>query len=49
MRLMEHVAYMENTYKILVKNSEGKRPHGSPTHRWETILKWILGKWSTRM
>jgi hypothetical protein len=31
-----------NAYKILVGKPEGKRPLGSPTHRWFYNTKWIL-------
>jgi hypothetical protein len=44
MRLAGHVAWMgekRNAYRILVGNSEGKRPLGRPRRGW-TILKWIL-------
>jgi len=32
-------------YRILVGNSEGKRPLGTPRHRWRILLKWIFRKW----
>jgi hypothetical protein len=34
-----HVAYIgkRNTYGILVGKAEGKRPLGSPRHRWEDM------------
>jgi hypothetical protein len=28
---------IRNAYNILVENPEGKRPLGSPRHRWENI------------
>jgi hypothetical protein len=37
-----HEARMENlrnAYKILVWKREGKRPHGSPRHRWEDNIR----------
>jgi hypothetical protein len=30
---------MRNVYKILVGNSEGKRPLGGPRHRWKDNIK----------
>jgi hypothetical protein len=30
-------------YKILVGKSEGKRPFGKPTHRWENGVRMDLG------
>jgi hypothetical protein len=34
----------ENAYRILVGNSDGKKPLGRPRRRWDVILEWILGK-----
>jgi hypothetical protein len=45
MRLAGHVACMEitrNTYRILVKEPEGKRPLGRSTLRWEDNIKMDL-------
>jgi len=45
MRWAGHVACMEemrNTYKILVRKPEGKRPHGRPRHRWENNIRMDL-------
>jgi hypothetical protein len=42
-----HVAYIKETgneYKILVKETERKRPIGRTRHRWEVISKWFLEK-----
>jgi hypothetical protein len=41
MRWAGHVARMgkRNTYRILMGNSEGKRPLGRPTHRWVDNIK----------
>jgi hypothetical protein len=47
MRLEGHVARMgetRNAYRILVGKPEGKRPLGTPRHRWMDILKWILDR-----
>jgi hypothetical protein len=33
-----------NTYSIMVANPEGKRPHGSPRHRWEDNIKMDLAE-----
>ena len=32
-------------HRVLVWESEGKRPLGRPRRRWEVILKWIFRKW----
>ena len=40
-----HVARMEErrgVYKNVVGNSEGKRPHGRPSRRWEDNIKMDL-------
>jgi hypothetical protein len=45
MRWAGHVARMRakrNTYRILVGNSEGKRPLGRPRHRWVDNIKMDL-------
>jgi len=46
MRWARHVCMgeMSNAYIILVRKPEGKRPFRRPRHRWEVVLKWILGK-----
>jgi len=31
-------------YRVLVRNPEGKRPLGTPTHRWEDNIKTSLHK-----
>jgi hypothetical protein len=33
---------MRNAYKILVENSEGKRPLGRPRRRWEDNIKMVI-------
>jgi hypothetical protein len=33
---------MRNTYKILVKKPEGKRPFGRPKHKWGNNNKMYL-------
>jgi hypothetical protein len=30
---------LRNIYKSLVRNSDGRRPHGRPRHRWEDNIK----------
>jgi hypothetical protein len=47
MRLAGHVARTgegRNVYRVLVGKSEGKRPRGRPTRRWEVGIKWTLGR-----
>jgi hypothetical protein len=42
MRWAEHVAFMgdmRNSYTLLVRRPEGKRPLGSPRRRWEGNIK----------
>jgi hypothetical protein len=42
MRWESHIARMgkkRNAYRILVGKPEGKRPQGSPTHKWENNIK----------
>ena len=42
-----HVAWKEdlvNVYRVLTLKYFGKRKHGRPSGRWETILKFILNK-----
>ena len=42
-----HVAHMgenRNTYRVLVRKPEGRRPLGRPRHRWRIILRWIFSK-----
>jgi hypothetical protein len=34
-----HMAKFRNTYKILVKNAEGKRPFGRPRRRWQDDIR----------
>jgi hypothetical protein len=49
MRSPGHVARMgkmRNSYKILVRKSEGKKQLVRFRHRWEIRLKWISGKQS---
>jgi hypothetical protein len=36
---------MKNVYKVLVGNSEGKRPHVSPRRGWEHKIQLFLGKY----
>jgi hypothetical protein len=33
---------MRNAYKILVGNTEGKRPHGRPMRRWDDNIRMDL-------
>jgi hypothetical protein len=35
---------MRNVYKILVEMSEGKRPLGTPRHRWNDNIKMDFGE-----
>jgi len=45
MRWVGHVACMgevRNSYKILVRKSEGKRPSGIPMHRQENTIRMDL-------
>jgi hypothetical protein len=35
---------IRSTYKVLIVNSEGKRPLGRSTYLCDVILKWILKK-----
>jgi hypothetical protein len=45
MRWAGHVACMEeerNVYKVLVGKTEGKRPLGRPSHRWEDGIRMYL-------
>jgi hypothetical protein len=46
MRWAGHVARMEkrNTYRLLVGQSEGKRPLGRPRHRWVDNIRKDLGE-----
>ena len=47
MRWAGHVARMvesRSVYRVLVGNSEGKRPLGRHSRRWEDNIKWIFGK-----
>ena len=32
-------------YRVLMGKPEGKRPFGSPRHRWEDNITWIFRKW----
>jgi hypothetical protein len=34
----------KGVYRVLVGRSEGKRPLGSPRHRWEDNIKMDLGE-----
>jgi hypothetical protein len=36
---------MKNAFRVFVAKPDGKRSLARPRHRWEKILKWILGKW----
>jgi hypothetical protein len=36
---MQHARGMRNTYKILVRNSEGNKPLGRLRYRWEDNIK----------
>jgi hypothetical protein len=47
MRWASHVARMGekiNAYRLLVGQSEGKRPLGRPRHRWVDIIRTALGE-----
>jgi hypothetical protein len=47
MKWAGHVASMgarKNAQRILVGKAEGKRPLGSPRHRWENNIKMDLRK-----
>ena len=54
MRWAGHVTRMEvrrRAYRVLVGKQEGKRPLGTPTHRWDENIKMDLqvvvwGAWS---
>lgn len=49
---MEHLAHMglmRNTYRILKKGAEGKRPHSPYRHRWEGNIKVGLKEVSVRV
>jgi hypothetical protein len=35
---------VRNTYKVLVRNPEGKRPLGRPRRRWEDNIRMELGE-----
>jgi hypothetical protein len=48
MKLEGHVARIEekrNPYRLQVGKPEGKRPLGSPRHKWGIILTWILERY----
>jgi hypothetical protein len=34
-----HTGDMRNAYTVLVVKPEGKRPFGSPRHRWEDNIR----------
>jgi hypothetical protein len=45
MRWGGHIAYIEklrNTYKVLVREAEGKRSVGRSRHRWAYTIKMYL-------
>jgi hypothetical protein len=45
MRWAEHIACMGEirvVYRVLVEKPEGKRPLGTPRHRWEDNIKMDL-------
>jgi hypothetical protein len=44
MRHMERMGEERKVFKFLVGKSEGKRPLGSPRHRWEDGIKMDLGE-----
>jgi hypothetical protein len=47
MRWTGHVAHlgeMRSVYKILARKHEGKRPCGSPRHRWKDNIRTVLRK-----
>jgi hypothetical protein len=47
MRLSDHLARIREkrcAYRVLVGNSEGKRPLRRPRHRWEDNIKIDLGE-----
>jgi hypothetical protein len=42
-----HAAHMRekrNLYVILIRNTEEKKLHGRPQHRWEENVTWDLKK-----
>jgi hypothetical protein len=36
-------------YRVLVWETEGKRPLGRPRRRWGVILKWKFTKWDVKV
>jgi hypothetical protein len=47
MRWVEHVARMgeiRNAFKILVWKPKGKKPLGTPRHRWEDNIRMNIRK-----
>lgn len=46
MKRVWHVTNEErrNTYKVLVRNPEGKRPHERLMHKWKKYIKTNLSK-----
>jgi hypothetical protein len=34
----------KKAYRILLKKTEGNRPHGRPRHKWEGIIKLYFNK-----
>jgi hypothetical protein len=52
MRLVRHVARVgreRGVYRVLVGNTEGKRPLGRPRRRWEIILRRIFRRWDVSL
>ena len=48
MRWAEHLARMGEgrvVHRVLVGKPVGKRPVGTPRHRWRIIISWIFRKW----
>jgi hypothetical protein len=48
MRWAGHVACVgegRGVHRILVGKPEGKRPLGSPRHRWEDNIRWRFRQW----
>ena len=39
LRMAGYVAHRRNPYRVLVGRLEGRRPLGTPRHRWEDNIK----------
>jgi hypothetical protein len=40
-----HIGERSHVYRVLVGKREGKRPHGSPRHRWGDNIMVDLQEW----